>query len=183
MPYKGRSQFSGHLPSLILVHFTRNWTFSTPTPVLVSQSQTVGEIQRRIHRKQLLGQMMTRNNLHPPEMPTWLGVMLLSALWATAIIIREHFQLEAGGFVVATYIVLLFATIVFAFRPAWGRRVFWLGVGILLGLHALAGLALVLLVPSSLHILRSFLTVIVVVDLLLTMSVLWRITVAHGKTS
>ncbi len=104
-------------------------------------------------------------------------------LWVTAIIIQEHFQLVAGWLAVAAYIILLFATTVFAFRPAWGRRVFWLGVGILLGLHALMGLLLIILFPTWLNPMRSFLTVIVISDLLLTMSVLWRITVAHGKNS
>ena len=114
-------------------------------------------------------------------MPAWLGIALISGLWVTAIITQEHFQPVADWFTVGAYIVLLFATIVFSFRPAWGRRVFWLSVGILLGVHALAGLVLVLLVPMWLPILRSFLTVIVVADLLLTMSILWRVTVAHGK--
>jgi hypothetical protein len=108
---------------------------------------------------------------------------LISGLWIAVIIIQEHFQLVAGWFAVAAYIMLLFATIVFSFRPAWGRRIFWLGVGILLGLHALAGLLLVLLFPMWLHTLGSFLTVIVVSDLLLTMSVLWRVTVAQGRKS
>lgn len=125
--------------------------------------------------------MSTHNNLRPRHVPAWLGIVLVSGLWVTAIIIQEHFQLAVGWFTVAAYIVLLFATIAFSFRPAWGRKVFWLGVGILFGLHALAGLVLVLLVPMWLPILRSFLTVIVVADLLLTMSILWRLTVAHGK--
>ena len=114
-------------------------------------------------------------------MPAWLGVGLISGLWVTAIIIQEHFQLVAGWFTVAAYIILLFATIVFSFRTAWGSRVFWLSVAILFGLHALAGFVLVLLVPMWLPILRSFLTVIVVADLLLTASILWRVTVAHRK--
>jgi hypothetical protein len=127
--------------------------------------------------------MSTHNNLRPRHLPTWLGVALLSGLWVTAIIIQEHFQLAPGWFAVAAYIILLFATIVFSFRPAWGRRVFWLSVGILLGLHVLTGLLLVVLFPMWLHTLGSFLTVIVVSDLLLTMSVLWRVIVAHGKKS
>jgi hypothetical protein len=127
--------------------------------------------------------MSTHNNLRPRHVPTWLGVTLISALWVTAIIIQEHFQPVAGWFAVAGYIILLFATIVFSFRPAWGRKVFWLGVGVLLGLHAVAGLLLVLLFPMWLHTLGSFLTVVVVSDLVLTMSVLWRVIVAHGKTS
>ena len=114
-------------------------------------------------------------------MPAWLGVALVVGLWITAIIIQGHFQIVAGWFAVAAYIILLFATVVVSFRPAWGRRVFWLSVGILLGLHAFAGLVLVLLVPMWLPILRSFLTLIVVADLLLTMSILWRVTTAHGK--
>lgn len=114
-------------------------------------------------------------------MPAWLGIALVSGLWVTAIIIQEHFQLAVGRFTVAAYIVLLFATIAFSFRPAWRRKTFWLGVSVLFGLHALAGLVLVLLVPMWLPILRSFLAVIVVADLLLTMSILWRLTVAHGK--
>lgn len=108
---------------------------------------------------------------------------MISGLWVTAIIIQERFQLVAGWFAVATYVILLFVTIVFSFRPAWGRRVFWLSVGILLALHVLMGLLLALLFPMWLHTLDSFLTVIVVSDSLLTMSVLWRVTVAHGKKS
>jgi hypothetical protein len=77
------------------------------------------------------------------ETAAWLGIALVSGLWVTAIIIQEHFQLAMGWFTVAAYIVLLFATITFSFRPAWGTKVFWLGVGILFGLHALAGLVLV----------------------------------------
>jgi len=127
--------------------------------------------------------MPGHNNLRPRHLPTWLGLTLISGLWVTAIIIREHFQIGAGSFAVAAYIILLFATVIFSFRPAWGRRGFWLGVGILLGLHVLTGLLLVLLFPMWLHTLGSFLTVIVVADLLLTMSVLWRVTVAHGKKS
>src|ERR1035437_3001215 len=127
--------------------------------------------------------MSTHNNLRPRHLSTWLGVTLISGLWIAVIIIQEHFQLVAGWFAVAAYIMLLFATIVFSFRPAWGRRIFWLGVGILLGLHALAGLLLVLLFPMWLHTLGSFLTVIVVSDLLLTMSVLWRVTVAQRRKS
>jgi hypothetical protein len=114
-------------------------------------------------------------------MPTWIGVTLIAGLWVGAITSQEYFQLVAGWFTVAAYIILQFATIVFSFRPAWGRRVFWMSVGILLGLHALAGFVLVLLVPMWLPILRSFLTVIVVADSLLTMSILWRVTVAGGK--
>ena len=114
-------------------------------------------------------------------MSAWLGVALISGLWVTAIIIQEHFHLVAGWFTVAAYITLLFATIVFSFRPAWGRRAFWLSVGVLLGLHGAAGLVLIFLVPTWLPMLRSFLTVIVVADLLLTMSILWRVTVAHEK--
>jgi hypothetical protein len=83
--------------------------------------------------------------------------------------------------VLAAYIVLLFAVIVFSFRSAWGRRIFWKSVGILLGLHALIGSLLVLLFPRWLDTLGSFLTVIVVSDLLLTMSVLWRVTVAKRQ--
>jgi hypothetical protein len=127
--------------------------------------------------------MSTHNNLRPRHLPTWLGVTLISGLWVAAIIIQEHFQLVAGWFAVTAYIILLFATIVFSFRPAWGRRVFWLSVGVLLGFHALAGLLLVLLFPLQLHSLGSFLTVIVISDLLLTMSVLWRVTVAQGRKS
>jgi len=127
--------------------------------------------------------MSTHNNLRPRHLPTWLGVTLISALWVTAIIIQEHFQLVAGWFAITTYIILLLATIVFSFRPAWGKRIFWLGVGILAGLHALTGLLLVLLFPMWLDTLRPFLTVIVVSDLLLTMSVLWRVTAAQGRKS
>jgi len=127
--------------------------------------------------------MSTHNNLRPRHMPAWLGVGLISGLWVTAIIIQEHFQLVAGWFTVAAYIILLFATIVFSFRTAWASRVFWLSVAILFGLHALAGFVLVLLVPMWLPILSSFLTVIVVADLLLTASILWRVTVGGRPTS
>jgi hypothetical protein len=125
--------------------------------------------------------MSTHNNLRPRHLPTWLGVALISGLWVTAIFIQEHFQLVGGWFAVAAYIILLFATIVFSFRSAWGRRVSLLRVGMLLGLHVLTGLLLVVLFPMWLHTLGSFLTVFIVSDLLLTMSVLWRVTVAHGK--
>jgi hypothetical protein len=46
--------------------------------------------------------------------------------------------------------------------------VFWYGACILLGLHALAGSVLLVFFPTLLHKLGSFLTVIVVSDLLLT---------------
>jgi hypothetical protein len=127
--------------------------------------------------------MSAHNNLGPRHLPTWLGVTLISGLWFTAFSIQEHFQPAAGWFGVAEYIVLLFATAIFSLRPAWGRRTFWLSVGILFGLHAVAGLLLVLLFPTWLPPLHSFLTVIVVSDGLLTMSVLWRVTVAHDKKS
>src|ERR1035437_10999430 len=97
--------------------------------------------------------MSTHNNLRPRHLSTWLGVTLISGLLIAVIIIQEHFQLVAGWFAVAAYIMLLFATIVFSFRPAWGRRIFWLGVGILLGLHALAGFVVVFFVPMWMHIL------------------------------
>ena len=127
--------------------------------------------------------MSTHNNHRPRRLPTWLGVVSISGLWVAAIIVQEHFQLVAGWFAVTTYVTLLFATIVFCFRPAWGRRVFWLCVGILLGFHILLCLLLALLFPMWLHTLYSFLTVIVVSDLLLTMSVLWRVTIAHRNKS
>jgi hypothetical protein len=104
-------------------------------------------------------------------------------LAVTATIIQERFQLVAGWFAIAAYIVVLFTAIVFSFRPAWGRRVFWLGAGILLGAHALTGLLMALLFPTWLEALGSFLTVIVLADLLLTASALWRITVTPGRKS
>jgi hypothetical protein len=108
---------------------------------------------------------------------------LVSGLWVIAIVIQEHFQLTAGWYVIAAYILLLFATIIFSFRPAWGKRVFWLSVGLLLVLHAVVGSLLAFLVPNWLHFLGSFLTAVVVADLLLTMTVLWRLTVRHGRKS
>jgi hypothetical protein len=127
--------------------------------------------------------MSAHNNLRPRHLPTWLGVTLISGFAVAATIIQLYFQLAVGWFAVAAYIILLFATIIFSCRPAWGRKAFCLGVGILFGLHVLVGLLLVLLFPMWLHTLGSFLTVIVVADLLLTMSILWRVTVAHGSKS
>jgi hypothetical protein len=92
--------------------------------------------------------MSTHNNLGPRHLPTWLGATLIFGLWIGAIVIQEHFRLVAGWFGVAAYILLLFATIIFSFRPAWGRRGFWLSVVILSGLHTLMGLLLVLLFPT-----------------------------------
>lgn len=108
----------------------------------------------------------------------WPIAILLIGLAVAAIIIEEHFQLRGGWLAVVVYIVSLFAVVVLSFRPAWGRRLFWVTLGILLGLHALAGLLLVLLLPRWLDALGSFLTVILLSDLLLTMTVLWRVTVA-----
>jgi hypothetical protein len=101
----------------------------------------------------------------------------------TVAIVQEHFQFRAGWFVVAAYISLLFAVIVFSFRSAWGRKIFWTTLGILFGLHALVGLLLVLLWPGWLTTLGSFLTVIVVSDLLLTMAIVWRVTAAKKQKS
>jgi len=127
--------------------------------------------------------MSTHNNLGPRHLPTWLGVTLLSGLWIGAIVIQEHFRLVAGWFAVAAYMVLMFATIIFSFRPAWGRRRFWFSVGILIGLHTLMGLLLVFLFPTCLLALAAFLSLIVISDLLLTMSVVWRVTTGHGQKS
>ena len=120
------------------------------------------------------------NNLRPRHTPTWLAVALLSGMWVAAVVVQEHFQLAIGWFAVAAYIILLFVTIVLAFRPAWGKTAFWQGTCALFGLHVLAGLVM-LLFPTWLQSLHSFLTVVVVADLLLTMSVLWRFTVAHSR--
>lgn len=127
--------------------------------------------------------MSTHNNLGPRHLPTWPIAALLVGLAVAAGIIQGHLQIRAGWSVVTAYIALLFAVIVFSFRPAWGRRMFWFTVGILFGLHALVGLLVVLLFPGWLHTLGSFLTVIVVSDLLLTMAVLWRVTVAKKHKS
>ncbi len=123
--------------------------------------------------------MSNHNNLRPRNLPIWPTAIFLIGLVAAAIIIRERFQLRAGWFVFVMYIVVFFLVVVVSFRPAWGRSAFWLTAGILLVLHALAGLLLVLLFPAWLDILGSFLTVIVVSDLLLTLLVLWPVTSAQ----
>ena len=92
--------------------------------------------------------MSNHNNLRPRHMPVWLGITLLCVIWVAAILIQEHFHLVAGWFTVVKYIVLLFAATVFSLRPAWGRGVFWLTVGFLLGFHTLAGCLLLILVPK-----------------------------------
>src|SRR5579884_658792 len=125
--------------------------------------------------------MSTHNNLGPRHLPIWAITVLLIGLAVTAAVIQEHLQIQAGWFEVTAYIALLFAVIVFSFRSAWGRRMFWSTVGILFGLHALVGMLLVLWLPGWLHTLGSFLTVIVVSDLSLTMAVLWRVTVAKKQ--
>ena len=127
--------------------------------------------------------MSTRNNLGPRHLPTWLGITLLSGLGIAASVIQEHFRLIGGWFAIAAYIVLLFATIIFSLRPEWGRRRFWLSVGILIGLHTLMGLLLILLFPTWLPTLRKFLSLIVVFDLLLSMSAVWRFTIAQKQKS
>ena len=127
--------------------------------------------------------MSTHNNLGPRHLPTWPIAVLLIGLAVTVAIVQERFQFHAGWFVVTAYISLLFAVIVFSFRTAWGRRVFWSTLGILFGLHALVGLLLVLLWPGWLPTLGSFLTVIVISDLLLTMAIVWRVTVAKKQKS
>ncbi len=98
-------------------------------------------------------------------------------------VLQEHLQIQGGWFEVTAYIALLFAVTVFSFRAVWGRRMFWSTVGILFSLHVLVGVLLVLLLPGWLYTLGSFLTVIVVSDLLLTMAVLWRVTVAKKQNS
>ena len=125
--------------------------------------------------------MSSHNNLGPRHLPKWPVAILLSGLVVTAIVAEEHFHLRPDWFAVVGYIVLLFAVIVLSFRPAWGRRIFWSTCGILFGLHVLVGVLLVLLLPRWLHSLSSFLSVIIVSDLLLTMSVLWRMTIAKKQ--
>ena len=127
--------------------------------------------------------MSTNNNLRPRHLPTWVTITLIFGFAVAGAAVEEHFQPVVGWLAVAEYILLQFGAIVFSLRPAWGRRAFWLAASILLGLHFLAGLLLVFLFPTWLSILRSFLTVIFVSDGLLTMSILWRITVAHGRKS
>jgi hypothetical protein len=121
----------------------------------------------------------THNSLGPRHLSTWLVVPLISGLWIIAFLVQKHFQLTNRWFAVTAYLILLFGTVVSAFRPAWGKRAFWLGAGVLFALHLLAGLGLVLF-PVWLEALHSFLTLVVVADLLLTMSILWRFTVAHS---
>ena len=116
------------------------------------------------------------NNLGPRHTPIWVGATILGGLAILAVIIPEQFQLQPirAGF--SAYILLGFTVIVLAFRPAWRRTKFWLGVGVLFGVHALAGLVL-LVFPIWQQILHPFLTIVALVDLLLTISLLWRFTV------
>jgi hypothetical protein len=127
--------------------------------------------------------MSTHNNLGPRHLPTWSVTIFFIGLALAAGITRPYFKARADWFALAAYIGLLFAAIVCSFRPAWGRRVFWISVGILLGLHILAGLVLVLLFPRWLDAIGSFLTVVVVSDSLLTMSILWRMSAAKRQRS
>ena len=126
--------------------------------------------------------MSIHNNLRPRHVPTWLGTTLAIGLGTAAAIVQLKVRFVAGWFSVCQYIALLFATIILSFRPAWGRRIFWWGLGILLGLHTLAGLLLVFSFSAWLHVLGSFRSVIFLADLLMTMAVLWRITIAHGRS-
>ena len=126
--------------------------------------------------------MATQNSLGPRHLPTWLMAILLIGLAIAASII-QHSQFRTDWFALSAYIVLLFAVIVFSFRPAWGRRAFWLTAAVLFGLHAVAGSLLFVLFPRWLETLGSLLTLIVVFDLLVTMSILWRVTTAKGQKS
>jgi len=131
----------------------------------------------------LINYMVHHNNLRPQHLPKWPVAIFIMALAMVAGTLQYHFQVRAGWLPFALYLGLLFTVIVCSFRPAWGRRAFWISVAILFGLHSLGGLLLRLLFPKWLDALGPFLTLIVVADLLLTMSVIWRVSVGKWQRS
>lgn len=121
--------------------------------------------------------MSTLNSLGPRHLPFWLMALVMSLLALLSVIFSGHFQANPQWVGVLIYIVSGFIVVVLSFRPAWGQPAFWLATSVLVCLHVVIGTVIAIFLPRFTDTTHSFLTIIVLADLLLTMSIIWRVTI------
>src|SRR5690349_472877 len=102
----------------------------------------------------------------------WVSIFVFAAL---AIVCARFLHLEGKWSDAFVYTVVLFGVVFLALRPAWGRKAFWKSIFPVLGLHILAiVVAMLLLPPSLVRLPWLVLTGIGMLEGLLIGGILWK---------